>query len=168
MGVRVQEADFDVGEELESLSAGRRDLGAVVSFTGLVRDMSGALEALELEHYPGMTERALAAIEDEALRRWPIGASLILHRYGRMSPGERIVLVAAASAHREAAFSAAAFMMDGLKVGAPFWKREIAPDGARWVAARDQDATARARWGLVTPPGIVGGVRRADRREDAT
>lgn len=147
MGVRVQEEDFDVGRELELLTAGRADVGAVVSFTGLVRDMGGTLKSLELEHYPGMTEAALERIEAEAVRRWPVSASLILHRFGRLAAGEQIVFVAAASAHREAAFAAAAFMMDFLKVGAPFWKRENGPGGGRWVEARADDTVARDRWG---------------------
>ena len=146
MGVRVQEADFDVGEELERLSAGRRDLGAVVSFTGLVRDMSGALEALELEHYPGMTERAITAIAGKAQARWSLSDVLVIHRYGRLAVGEQIMMVATAARHRREAFEAAEFLMDFLKSRAPFWKKEIGPDGQSWVAAKDSDEDALRRW----------------------
>ncbi|MEM9011946.1 MAG: molybdenum cofactor biosynthesis protein MoaE [Pseudomonadota bacterium] len=145
MVVRVQDADFDPGAELAALSTGRTDIGAVASFTGLVR--GGEVTALELEHYPGMTERALAGIEAQATARWSLDATLIIHRYGRLLPGERIVLVAAASRHRAAALEAVAFMMDFLKTDAPFWKREEGPDGGRWVDARSGDDTARDRWG---------------------
>lgn len=148
MAVRVQMADFDPGAELAALTEGRRDIGAVVSFTGLVRDTGGGqpVSAMELEHWPGVTERALAGIEAEAQERWPLQASLIVHRHGPLLPGERIVLVAAASPHRAAAFEAAAFMMDYLKTRAPFWKKETTPEGARWVDAREEDAAAEARW----------------------
>ena len=142
----MQRADFDVGAELAALTAGRTDVGAVVSFTGLVRDVSGNLAGLELEHYPGMTEKALAAIEAEARRRWPLQACLIVHRFGEMAPGERIMMVATASAHRAAAFAAAAFLMDYLKSRAPFWKKETGPDGSGWVAAKDEDEAALGRW----------------------
>jgi molybdopterin synthase catalytic subunit len=146
--IRVQREDFDVGAELERLSRGRRDIGGVVSFTGLVRDLAGgeAIGAMTLEHYPGMTEKQLAAIEAEAARRWPLSASLIIHRYGRLEPGDRIVLVATASAHREAAFEACHFLIDWLKTKAPFWKLEETGSGAHWVAAQDGDDAAAARW----------------------
>ncbi|MEO1001404.1 MAG: molybdenum cofactor biosynthesis protein MoaE [Pseudomonadota bacterium] len=148
MAVRVQAGDFDVGAEIEALAAGRTEIGAVVSFTGLVR---GPGAALELEHYPGMTEAALAKVEAEAGTRWPLLASLIIHRFGALAPGDRIVLVAAASPHRHAAFEAASFMMDYLKTDAPFWKREVAADGtARWVDAREGDDAAKARWGAAS------------------
>jgi len=146
MAARVQREDFDIGAELVALTAGRTDVGAVVSFTGLVRDVSGTLEAMELEHYPGMTERALAAIEAEARARWPLQACLIVHRFGQMAPGERIMMVATASAHREAAFAAADFLMDYLKSRAPFWKKETGAGGSAWVAAKDQDEAALGRW----------------------
>jgi len=147
MAVRVQRGDFDLGAELTAMRAGRTDIGALVSFTGLVRDATGGgLEALELEHYPGMTEKALAGIEAEARARWALQDCLIVHRYGRLVPGEQIMMVATASAHREAAFAAAEFLMDYLKSRAPFWKKETGREGARWVAAREADETALARW----------------------
>lgn len=145
MAVRVQLADFDCGAELAALTAGRTDIGAVVSFTGLVRD-SGGLASLELEHYPGMTEKALAAIEAEAVSRWELQASLVLHRYGALAPGERIMMVATASRHRQAAFEAAEFLMDYLKSRAPFWKKESGTRGSRWVDAAERDEAALARW----------------------
>lgn len=147
MAVRVQREDFDIGAELAGLTAGRTDVGAVVSFTGLVRDVTGSLEAMELEHYPGMTEKALAAIEAEARRRWPLQACLIVHRFGALSPGERIMMVATASAHRAAAFAAAEFLMDYLKSRAPFWKKETGAGASAWVAAKDDDEAALGRWG---------------------
>lgn len=148
MVVRVQAADFDVGQELAGLRAGRSDIGALVSFTGLVRDSANgsAIEVLDLEHYPGMTERALASIEAAALARWPLQASLIVHRYGPLLPGEQIMMVATAAIHRAAAFEAAAFLMDYLKSRAPFWKKETGSQGAVWVDARDTDETALLRW----------------------
>jgi molybdopterin synthase catalytic subunit len=144
--IRVQREDFDLGAEVAALRAGRRDIGALVAFAGLVRDLDGSLAALELEHYPGMTEKALAAIEAEARGRWPLQACLIVHRHGRLEPGEQIMMVATASAHRRAAFEAAEFLMDYLKSRAPFWKKEIGPAGATWVAARDEDEAALAAW----------------------
>lgn len=146
MAVRVQREDFDVGAELAALSEGRTDIGGVVSFTGLVRDSAGTLRALELEHYPGMTEAALAAIEAEARARWPLADALIIHRYGELPPGAQIMMVATLSAHRAAAFEAAAFLMDYLKTDAPFWKKETSVEGSRWVAAEASDDRARARW----------------------
>ena len=149
MSVRVQEADFDVGAEVAALSAGRDDLGAIVTFTGLVRGEVGGkrLIAMTLEHYPGMTERELQSIEAEARVRWPLAVSLIIHRTGRLLPGEQIVLVATASAHRQAAFAAAEFLMDYLKTSAPFWKKEETEGGsAEWVSAKDADDNARERW----------------------
>jgi molybdopterin synthase catalytic subunit len=146
--IRVQRADFDVGAELSALRAGRRDIGALVSFTGLVRDRAGdmAVLGMELEHYPGMTERALEAIEAEARSRWPLQACLIVHRVGPLAPGEQIMMVATASAHRQAAFAAAEFLMDYLKSRAPFWKKEAGPGGSGWVDARDTDEAALTRW----------------------
>jgi molybdopterin synthase catalytic subunit len=146
MAVRVQREDFDLAAELAVLRAGRADIGALVSFTGLVRGGGGDVAGMELEHYPGMTEKALAAIEAEALARWPLQASLVIHRYGPLVPGEQIMMVATASAHRQAAFAAAEFLMDYLKSRAPFWKKEATPDGPRWVDARADDQAAIARW----------------------
>jgi len=146
VAVRVQREDFDVGAELDGLTAGRVDVGAVVSFTGLVRDVAGTLAAMELEHYPEMAEKALAAIEAEARGRWPLQACLIVHRYGAMAPGERIMMVATASAHRQAAFEAAEFLMDYLKSRAPFWKKETGAAGSTWVDAREEDEAALGRW----------------------
>ena len=144
--IRVQTEDFDIGAEVAALSEGRHDIGAVVTFSGTVRDKTGDLVAMELEHYPGMTEKELASIEQEARERWPLEASLIVHRVGRLLPGENIVLVVTASAHRQAAFEAAEFLMDYLKTRAPFWKREETADGGNWVDARESDDTAAARW----------------------
>ena len=146
--IRLQREDFDVGAELERLTRGRRDVGGLAAFVGLVRDVSGgqAIEAMTLEHYPAMTEKMLARVEAEARRRWPLEASLIIHRYGRLEPGERIVLVATASAHRQAAFESCQFLIDWLKTKAPFWKREATAAGECWVDARDADDAAAARW----------------------
>lgn len=149
MAVRVQEADFDIGAELAALTASNHAIGGLGVFVGLVRDIAGgeAVSAMSLEHYPGMTERQLEAIEAEARARWPLDASLIIHRVGDLAPGDNIVLVACASAHRQAALDATAFLIDWLKTKAPFWKREETPDGARWVDARESDEEATARWG---------------------
>ncbi|MCW5751613.1 MAG: molybdenum cofactor biosynthesis protein MoaE [Alphaproteobacteria bacterium] len=146
--IRVQQDDFDPGAEIARIAAGNTRVGGVASFVGLVRDMAGesSISAMTLEHYPGMTEKALAAIEREARERWPLEDCLILHRYGRLLPGDRIVLVVTASAHREAAFDACRFLMDWLKTKAPFWKLEETEAGARWVAAEARDDEAAARW----------------------
>ena len=144
MSVRVQTEDFDPTTELDALSAGRDDIGAMVSFTGLVR--GGDVSVMELEHYPGMTEKALEEIETEARDRWPLQGVTIIHRIGPLDPGARIVFVATASPHRAAAFEAAEFLMDFLKTRAPFWKKETTADGARWVDARETDDTAAKRW----------------------
>jgi molybdopterin synthase catalytic subunit len=145
--IRVQEQPFDVGAELAALSAGRTDIGALASFVGLVRAHgSPPITAMTLEHYPGMTETKLAEIEAEAQARWPLQASLIVHRHGRMLPGEPIVLVATASAHRAAALEACAFLIDWLKTQAPFWKLEETAAASRWVEARGADDAAAARW----------------------
>ncbi len=141
MAVRVQREDFDLGAETAALEAGA---GAVVTFTGIVR--GGDVSAMTLEHYPGMTEAALAEIEAEARTRWPLSGATIIHRVGRLLPGERIMMVAAASAHRQAAFEAAEFLMDYLKTRAPFWKKEETGAGARWVDARETDESAARRW----------------------
>jgi len=146
--VRVQEADFDVGAELTALRAGDARVGALASFVGLVRDDNHGVGVSEmtLEHYPGMTEKALTAIVDEAKTRWDIYGALVIHRVGPLRPCDQIVLVAVTSAHRGEAFAACEFIMDYLKTRAPFWKREATPDGARWVDARDSDDSAAARW----------------------
>ena len=146
MDIRVQEAPFDLGAEANTFAARQSGMGALVTFTGIVRDLAGGLDAMEIEHYPGMTERALRTIAEEAARRWEIGDVLILHRYGRMAPDERIMMVATASRHRADAFQAAEFLMDYLKSRAPFWKKEHGPSGPAWVAARDEDEDALARW----------------------
>lgn len=147
--IRVQEAPFDIGAELAALTAGRTDIGALATFVGLVRAEDGArtISAMTLEHYPGMTEKKLAEIEAEANARWPLQASLIVHRYGRMLPGEPIVLVATASPHRAAALEACTFLIDWLKTKAPFWKLEESGDRVSWVEARATDDEAAARWG---------------------
>ena len=144
--IRIQEQDFDIGAEIAKLKAGRTDIGAIVTFIGTVRDQQGAVTEMALEHYPGMTERELQRIETEACARWPLQASLIVHRTGTLKPGDNIVLVVTASEHRDAAFDAARFLMDYLKTSAPFWKRETGPGGARWVDADAKDDTALARW----------------------
>jgi len=146
--IRVQQEDFDVGAEIARLTAGNTAIGGLAVFVGLVRDIAGekAVSGMTLEHYPGMTERMLEGIEAEARARWPLEASLIVHRVGRLAPGDRIVLVAAASAHRAAAFDACAFLIDWLKTKAPFWKQEETPQGPRWVEARGSDDEAAARW----------------------
>jgi molybdopterin synthase catalytic subunit len=148
VAVRVQAEPFEPGAELARFARGRTDVGGVASFVGLVRNEHGgeAVTAMTLEHYPGMTERELAAIEAEARRRWPLQDSLVVHRFGRMLPGEPIVLVATASAHRHAALEACAFLIDWLKTRAPFWKQEETPSGTRWVEARAGDEAAAARW----------------------
>jgi molybdopterin synthase catalytic subunit len=147
VSVSVREADFDCGAEIAALSAGT-DAGAIASFVGCVRGGSGenAITAMTLEHYPGMTDKALEAIEREARERWHLLGVTIIHRVGRLLPGDRIVLVVVASRHRGESFDACEFIMDYLKTRAPFWKREDGPDGARWVDARDTDDTAAARW----------------------
>lgn len=142
MAVFVQEADFDVSAEMAAITAGRADIGALVSFTGLVRDMAGGSEMV-LEHYPGMTEKALESIESDARARWELQDCRIIHRYGALDAGAQIVLVLTASKHRQAAFDSAAFIMDYLKSRAPFWKKEA---GGGWVDARDADEAALDRW----------------------
>ncbi len=149
MAVRVQRDDFDLGAEVKRLTAGRTDVGAIVTFTGTVRedDNGRPIESMTLEHYPGMTEAELERVEAEAQRRWPLQASLIVHRYGELRPSDNIVLVVTASAHRHAAFEAASFLMDYLKSKAPFWKKEVLRDGSgRWVDARESDEEALQRW----------------------
>ncbi len=146
--VRVQEADFDVGVELAALRREHPQVGALVSFVGVVREVNDAAGVSEmlLEHYPGMTEKALAAIVDEARRRWSIIDATVIHRVGRLLPTDQIVLVAVSGSHRGEAFAACEFIMDYLKTRAPFWKRELTANGARWVAARAGDEQAADRW----------------------
>lgn len=149
MAVRVQREDFDTGAEIKRLTSGRTDIGAIVTFTGTVRGggEGHAISAMTLEHYPGMTEAELERVEAEALARWPLQASLVIHRYGDLLPGDNIVLVITASPHRQAAFQAAEFLMDFLKTRAPFWKKETGKDGrGEWVDARESDDAATARW----------------------
>jgi molybdopterin synthase catalytic subunit len=148
MSVSVREADFDVGAEIAALSVEGGDAGAVASFVGLVRrdKWAGGIQAMTLEHYPGMTEKALAEIVSEARRRWPLVAVRVIHRVGRLVPGDRIVLVAVSSSHRQAAFAGCEFIMDYLKTRAPFWKREETALGSRWVDARESDDDALRRW----------------------
>lgn len=146
MAVRVDPARFDPGAELNTFSKGVGNAGAVVSFTGVVRDVAGGLSAMEIEHYPGMTEKAIAAIVDEAKSRWSLADALVIHRYGRLEAGDMIMMVATASRHRVDAFQAAEFLMDYLKSRAPFWKKELTRDGAEWVEARDEDEAALDRW----------------------
>lgn len=146
--VRVQEADFDVSAEIAAISKGRRDVGAVVTFTGLCRDEGGRLSALELEHYPGMAEAEILRIARQACERWPLTGLTAIHRFGRIEPGGNIVLVVAASPHRQAAFDAANFLMDFLKTRAPFWKKEHLARGGEgeWVSAKDADDSALDKW----------------------
>lgn len=147
--IRVQTQDFDIGAETRRLVGDRTDIGAIVTFTGTVRGTAGnrPITSMELEHYPGMTEAELARVEAEANARWDLQASLVIHRYGKLEPGDNIVLVVAASPHRHAAFEAASFLMDYLKTRAPFWKKETFTDGSGgWVDARESDDAARERW----------------------
>lgn len=148
MSVRVQEDDFDVGAELSAMTAGDARVGAVASFVGLVRDRNDgdAVAGMTLEHYPGMTEKALEAIVAEAKTRWELFNVLVIHRVGPLKPTDRIVMVATSSAHRGEAFAACEFVMDYLKTRAPFWKREETPSGARWVDARETDEKSAGRW----------------------
>ena len=146
--IRVQQEDFDIGAEIAALTDGNTKVGGLAMFVGLVRDLApqGKISAMTLEHYPGMTEKRLAEIAEEAKARWPLEDVLIIHRYGRLEPGDRIVLVAATSAHRQAALDACAFLIDWLKTKAPFWKLEESAAGAEWVDARESDDHAAAKW----------------------
>jgi molybdopterin synthase catalytic subunit len=144
--IRLQEEDFDVGLELAALGRGNTAIGGVCSFIGYVRDEDGRLDSMTLEHYPAMTEKALLEIEAEAKRRWQLAATVIIHRTGRLRPGDQIVMVAAAAAHRGAAFEAARFLIDWLKTKAPFWKNEERGGRGQWVEAKVGDATAAGRW----------------------
>ena len=146
MAVRVQEGLFDAGAELNAFSAGVAGAGAVVSFTGIVRDVDGGLRHMLIEHYPGMTESAIAGILAEAQARWDLADALVIHRFGQLAPGDPIMMVATASAHRADAFAAADFLMDYLKSRAPFWKKEVTAAGADWVAAKEADEDALRRW----------------------
>jgi len=146
--IRIQQADFDVAKEIAALSKGRTDVGAVVTFSGVCRGSENGepIAALTLEHYPGMAEAEIGRHADEAMSRWPLKGLTIIHRFGRIAPGENIVLVVTASSHRQAAFEAAEFLMDYLKTNAPFWKREESAKGTSWIEARDHDDAATARW----------------------
>ncbi|KPF70433.1 molybdenum cofactor biosynthesis protein MoaE [beta proteobacterium AAP99] len=148
MSVRVQIEDFDLGVEVAAMRAGRTDIGGIASFIGTVRDLNegDAVSTLTLEHYPGMTEGALQGIVEEAHRRFELLDARVIHRVGRLAPGDQIVLVITASGHRGEAFAACEFLMDYLKTRAPFWKKEVTPDGERWVDARERDDEAAARW----------------------
>jgi len=154
--IQVQEEDFDPGAELEALR--QADSGALVSFVGIARDLSDgfAVDTITLEHYPGMTQRALQQIVEQALQRWPLNRVCLIHRYGSLRPGDRIVWVGVSSTHRDAAFDACRFLIDYLKTDAPFWKRESGPQGARWVEAKDSDERARARWSELRPQAPAG------------
>ncbi len=145
--IRLLTAPFDPGAELTAFTAAHPGAGAIVSFTGIVRDAdTGGLQRMEIEHYPGMTERALGDIRARAFDRWPLAGAMIVHRHGTLHPGEVIMMVATAARHRADAFAAAEFLMDYLKSRAPFWKKEVTDDGATWVAARDNDEDALGRW----------------------
>ena len=147
MRISVQDGAFDFAAQARAFAAGAAGMGAIVTFTGVVRDLDGGgLEAMEIEHYPGMTESAIASIAEEAENRWALSDVLVIHRHGVLRPGEAIMMVATAARHRAAAFEAAEFLMDYLKSRAPFWKKEIGPSGESWVAAKDEDETALGRW----------------------
>ncbi|OQM73244.1 molybdenum cofactor biosynthesis protein MoaE [Manganibacter manganicus] len=148
--IRIQSADFDLAAEVQALTAGRTDIGAVVTFSGMCRGEAGRLSALELEHYPGMAEAEISRVARQAAERWPLQGLTAIHRYGRIEPGENIVLVIAASTHRHAAFEAASFLMDFLKSRAPFWKKEHQADGSSgdWIDAKEADEEALRRWNL--------------------
>ncbi|WP_299864702.1 molybdenum cofactor biosynthesis protein MoaE [uncultured Hoeflea sp.] len=152
--VRIQAEDFDIAHETGLLTQGRADVGAVASFTGLCRDEGGRLSSLELEHYPGMAERAIRVIADQAVSRFGLTGIVAIHRYGKIAPGANIVFVAAAAPHRQAAFDGAAFLMDFLKTDAPFWKKEHLKEGGsgEWVSAKDADDAAKARWDETIKP----------------
>ena len=145
--IRVQQEDFDVGQEINRFSNDKHDIGAVCTFLGLVRDLAGdSIKTMTLDYYPGMTEKELSKIEPEARTRWPLTDCAIIHRYGALEPGDRIVMVATASPHRQAAFQSCEFLMDYLKTRAPFWKKEDTGDGEKWVEARVSDDVAADRW----------------------
>ena len=146
MRLSVQTDPFDLGAEANAFTAANPTAGAVVTFTGIVRDNGGTLSAMQIEHYPGMTERAISGIMDQAMARWTLTDALVIHRHGTLAPGDPIMMVATAAPHRTHAFAAAEFLMDYLKSRAPFWKQEIGADGAKWVAAQDTDEDALKRW----------------------
>ena len=146
MSIRVQSEPFDMGAETNAFTASVPGAGAVVTISGLVRDEGGTLTEMEIEHYPGMTERALGKIRDDAMARWSLTDAMIIHRYGPMKPGDQIMMVATAARHRTDAFAAAEFLMDYLKSRAPFWKKEFGTEGESWVASKDEDETALDRW----------------------
>jgi len=147
MDIRVQETAFDLGDEARAFAERQTGMGAVVTFTGIVRDLDGAdLDVMEIEHYPGMTEAAIKKIGQEALSRWNLGDILVIHRYGRLRPDDLIMMVATSARHRVDAFQGAEFLMDFLKSRAPFWKKEVTGKDAAWVAARDEDEDALSRW----------------------
>jgi molybdopterin synthase catalytic subunit len=147
MDIRVQESAFDLGAEANAFTARQKGMGAVVTFTGIVRDLGeGDLQAMQIEHYPGMTEKAISKIAEEALSRWKLGDILVIHRHGVLQAEDLIMMVATSSRHRVDAFQAAEFLMDYLKSRAPFWKKEVTPEGADWVAAKGEDEDALSRW----------------------
>lgn len=150
--IRVQTEDFDIGAEISRMTAGNTEIGGLASFVGLVRDYAGdeKISSMTLEHYPGMTEKQLAKLEAEARERWDLQDVLIVHRYGRLNPGDRIVLVVTASAHREASLESCQFLIDWLKTKAPFWKLEDRESGAQWVESRAEDSVAADKWVRVT------------------
>ena len=146
MRLSVQQEPFDLGAESNAFAASANPAGAIVTFTGLVRDTGGTLSGMAIEHYPGMTQAAIQTMMDKAAQRWSLTSALVIHRYGTLKPGEMIMMVATAAPHRAEAFQAAEFLMDYLKSRAPFWKKEISASGAEWVAARDDDEAALNRW----------------------
>ena len=147
MQVRVQSEPFDAGAELNAFATGRHDLGAIVTFSGVVRDTAeGGLRGMDIEHYPGMTERALQKIAQDAAERWSLGDVLVIHRYGPLAAGDIIMMVATAARHRKDAFEAAEYLMDYLKSRAPFWKKEQTAEGSDWVQSKDEDEKALTRW----------------------
>lgn len=169
MPVRVQQHDFDLSAEVAALRAGRAQVGAVACFVGTVRDINqgSGVSTMTLEHYPGMTEKSLQGIVDRAMQRWRLDDALVIHRVGELKPTDQIVLVAVTSAHRGEAFSACEFIMDWLKTQAPFWKKEVTPQGSRWVDARESDEAAAARWGPVDSP-LSAGTSPTDPRATPT
>ena len=147
MDIRVQETPFQLGTEADAFAGRQTGMGAIVTFTGVVRDAAQSpVQAMEIEHYPGMTEKAITDMASKAMERWSLGDVLVIHRHGRLAPREAIMMVATSARHRADAFQAAEYLMDYLKSRAPFWKKEIGPDGAEWVAARDEDEDALSRW----------------------
>jgi molybdopterin synthase catalytic subunit len=147
MRISVQNEPFDLGDESTAFATGHSDMGAIVTFTGIVRDLpNNSMDAMEIEHYPGMTEKAIEAMAEDAKARFSLGDVLVIHRHGRLQPGEMIMMVATAARHRKDAFEAATFLMDYLKSRAPFWKREISATGEVWVESKDEDEAALARW----------------------